>query len=1545
MRRRIQHLRLAVAIPALSLCVLLAPTGHSQSAATDDALTVRGTVAAIDDSGDALLFQLFRTDIRFAVVAASAAERAVLDTALHAAEQTGRSVRVHYTLGGAQFAADRKRAIFPVSALEYEGKTLSASDARAGVSPPGHGMAVADTAFIRGVGLYTGEKYSEAITELDTALKEGGGDWKATAFKARGEARTSREYDEHEGPTDAGDSQLITALEDLREWRNLKPDDPLALYAIAGTLGDLGAYPEALEVYAAIARGWSEEAYWTAIRTGATERRLHHYAQALAALDKLVSERGPQEGMAYHYHRGWTLIELGRYAEAVEELSQGLRDQPDYAWAFVKRACAENLLGETDAALADQRSALALMRRFKDDSRESQYDLRRTAAVEAELGGAGRHQPAADAKALCGGYWRSQEDLGRSRSSQLPAELPWVKTVAAVAESPDAHPKYEIAPPADWVQPTPVPAAGGAAAAASAPSSSEYLLVDRQARIDGVSSLYSRSVLRVLNPAGVSDQSQLSIEFNPLSEHLRLHAVTVSRGSETIDELKRGRIEVLRRESRLEQGLEDGELTLHLVMDDVRVGDTIDYSYSIERNDTLWGNRFYAWYPTEWDEPVAASRLRVLVRTGQPLRFADSSGGTPVTTDADGWRTLEWTWHDVPGRPSEAGVPDWYVQHRRIEFSQFADWRDVVNATWPLYLTNAPTPELAALIARLKSQNRSDRERLVAVMRFVQDEIRYTGVELGEGAYRPADAATVLQRRWGDCKEKTLLAVTLLRAVGIQAEAALVNTRLREHVSEWLPSPAAFNHAIVRARLGQTSYWLDATASGQGGTLEKLVQAHYGAALVVRADSAGLEPIPADSAPEPTSIATVVVDMRRGFDQTAVFTVSTLHRDTDADATRRSLRETTAEDLATRYLTFYRQSYRGISSSGPLTIQDDRSKNELRIDEVYRIDQPFELSEDHARRSFQVEADSLTALLKRPGTPARTTPLALAFPTNIEQHVRLLLPEAVKVEDEQRSIATPTFRYEYRVSHSGTEVLLDYHYQTLADSVPVEQLADFLAKREQARSDSFFQIRMPAAPAANAASVAEVQKQLAAAAQLVQAESWEKADAAFTALLASGRLTELDGVKQHAAVFLAALTAMSLGDMARGQELLKRSSAMASADLVDWRMRLQAAQGLQDWQDAAHSLTTIAQKWPAAVSELESRQLFLTVSKVPHPGNDRYELLKALFEAKFTRPAVDPSRWWRDLALMQIEKGDLSGAGESLSALTDPYAMIGVLSDSRFRQVRDSLAQRLDVGEALRRQIESDYAGVKDNPSRLEAVNKLAGDLLAAVRDEEALKVAESAIARAGTPEGRKSYKDYDEQYVWTLDTRAHALFTLGRWDDAVAQLRTASGMKEDGALNVSQVINLAELYDRLQRPDDARGALKDLKPGSMSPFGEMQRADAALSAALQLGDDAESTRLLDYMREHQEDAVGSYEDALIMANRLDDAAKLLIARLQDPEKRIDALMAVQHYDVSGPAGSLPRSRELMGRWTEVTGRDDVRAAIAKVGTVSRYALRNQGSN
>jgi len=50
-------------------------------------------------------------------------------------------------------------------------------------------------------------------------------------------------------------------------------------------------------------------------------------------------------------------------------------------------------------------------------------------------------------------------------------------------------------------------------------------------------------------------------------------------------------------------------------------------------------------------------------------------------------------------------------------------------------------------------------------------------------------------------------------------------------------------------------------------------------------------------------------------------------------------------------------------------------------------------------------------------------------------------------------------------------------------------------------------------------------------------------------------------------------------------------------------------------------------------------------------------------------------------------------------------------------------------------------------------------------------------------------------------------------------------------------------------------------------------------------------------LQQHQTDAIETYEEALLDASTIDDAAALLISRLADPKLRSDALMVVQQYD------------------------------------------------
>jgi hypothetical protein len=89
------------------------------------------------------------------------------------------------------------------------------------------------------------------------------------------------------------------------------------------------------------------------------------------------------------------------------------------------------------------------------------------------------------------------------------------------------------------------------------------------------------------------------------------------------------------------------------------------------------------------------------------------------------------------------------------------------------------------------------REKLEALLAFARKQVRYVAVEVGIGGYRPHTPREVLERRWGDCKDKAFLLIDLLREAGIEAWPVLVLSQGGDRVDREFPNPYQFNHLIV----------------------------------------------------------------------------------------------------------------------------------------------------------------------------------------------------------------------------------------------------------------------------------------------------------------------------------------------------------------------------------------------------------------------------------------------------------------------------------------------------------------------------------------------------------------------------------------------------------------------------------------------------------------------------------------------------------------------------------------------------------------------------
>lgn len=91
---------------------------------------------------------------------------------------------------------------------------------------------------------------------------------------------------------------------------------------------------------------------------------------------------------------------------------------------------------------------------------------------------------------------------------------------------------------------------------------------------------------------------------------------------------------------------------------------------------------------------------------------------------------------------------------------------------------------------------------------WVAKNIRYVASYIGNGGFVPHDSQTILDNKWGDCKDHVVILGALLAAKGIDSSPALINTN-RSYVLPRLTADV-FNHVITY--VPSLDVYLDSTA-------------------------------------------------------------------------------------------------------------------------------------------------------------------------------------------------------------------------------------------------------------------------------------------------------------------------------------------------------------------------------------------------------------------------------------------------------------------------------------------------------------------------------------------------------------------------------------------------------------------------------------------------------------------------------------------------------------------------------------------------------------
>jgi hypothetical protein len=353
-----------------------------------------------------------------------------------------------------------------------------------------------------------------------------------------------------------------------------------------------------------------------------------------------------------------------------------------------------------------------------------------------------------------------------------------------------------------------------------------------------------------------------------------------------------------------------------VVFSEVAVGDQLVVKYAIRRATPLFPGHF----EDLSSSPFYLNKNFVLVYdmpASMPLH-ADAVGFAPLPLSPHdvvpaGHKRYQWRYLGGDNQRLEADSVSYLDYGRRLAVSTFADYADFARAfrnnsgnnpgTNAAAGVNAvPSPAIATLARQLTAGLPDAHARALALSDWVRRNIRYVGVYIGPGGVVAHPAATVLDNRYGDCKDHAALLEAMLAAVGIESTGALVNSGNAYQLPE-TPTLGVFNHMITY--VPSLGLYLDPTAeSMMAGYLPASILGKP--ALLLASGTFAMTPI---LQPE-RSRTTTWFDI--GRDGRSRFKVSKTASGASAEPWRKTVRETRLADREQ----FVRRMLQGLGQKG-----------------------------------------------------------------------------------------------------------------------------------------------------------------------------------------------------------------------------------------------------------------------------------------------------------------------------------------------------------------------------------------------------------------------------------------------------------------------------------------------------------------------------------------------------------------------------------------------------------------------------------------------------
>lgn len=334
----------------------------------------------------------------------------------------------------------------------------------------------------------------------------------------------------------------------------------------------------------------------------------------------------------------------------------------------------------------------------------------------------------------------------------------------------------------------------------------------------GKSRYTSHQVVKILTERGRQEYDDIAIPYNPLAQYISINiARTILPDGSVVEPLDEAYNDVTP-PGLLSYNLYSDAMWKVISMPALKPGVCIEFQVTLEDTGTQTaGNETWFWGDFNFQASHVTLRSTYALRIPKGTHFRWKTVNCqldPQVAHEYEASTYIWKYGETPGLVEEVGMPPTKDIVPRLTYSSVKSWDDVYN--WYKSLAKDrydADGNIEKTVHAVTAGLTAPSEKIQALYHLVASQIRYVGIELGQGAYQPSPASQVFQMRYGDCKDKTTLLISMLNILGIKAFPVLLNPTPYERIDDEIPSLGQFSHVIAAVPKDDGSYiWLDATS-------------------------------------------------------------------------------------------------------------------------------------------------------------------------------------------------------------------------------------------------------------------------------------------------------------------------------------------------------------------------------------------------------------------------------------------------------------------------------------------------------------------------------------------------------------------------------------------------------------------------------------------------------------------------------------------------------------------------------------------------------------